>query len=62
LSHDTFSRIFRLLDPAAFGRCFGRFLADLGEARAGVVAIDGKTLRRSFDTAASRSPLASVFA
>lgn len=61
-SHDTFSRIFRLLDAAAFGRCFGRFLADLGEAGAGVVAIDGKTLRRSFDTAARRSPLAVVSA
>ena len=61
-SHDTFSRIFRLLDPAAFGRCFGRFLADLGEAGAGVVAIDGKTLRRSFDAAAGRSPLAVVSA
>lgn len=61
-SHDTFSRIFRLLDPSAFGRCFGRFVSDLGEAGAGVVAIDGKTLRRSFDTAAGRSPLAVVSA
>jgi len=61
-SHDTFSRIFRLLDPAAFGACFGRFLDDLGEAGEGVVAIDGKTLRRSFDAAAGRSPLAVVAA
>lgn len=61
-SHDTFSRIFRLLDPAAFSSCFGRFLADLGDAGAGVVAIDGKTMRRSFDTAAGRSPLAVVTA
>lgn len=61
-SHDTFSRIFRLLDPAAFADCFGRFVADLGRAGAGVVAIDGKTLRRSFDAAAGRSPLAVVTA
>lgn len=61
-SHDTFSRIFRLLDPAAFAACFGRFVTDLGAAWAGVVAIDGKTLRRSFDTAAGRSPLAVVSA
>ncbi|WP_188773355.1 ISAs1 family transposase, partial [Novosphingobium endophyticum] len=61
-SHDTFSRIFRLLDPAAFAACFGRFVADLGKAGAGVVAIDGKTLRRSFDAAAGRSPLAVVTA
>lgn len=61
-SHDTFSRIFRLLDPAAFATCFGRFVTDLGWAGSGVVAIDGKTLRRSFDTAAGRSPLAVVTA
>ena len=56
-SHDTFSRVFRLLDPAAFGRVFGAFLGDLGADGSGVVAIDGKTLRRSFDRAAARSPL-----
>lgn len=56
-SHDTFSRVFRLLDPQAFGRAFEAFLTDLGEDGAGVLAIDGKTLRRSFDRAAGRSPL-----
>ena len=56
-SHDTFSRLFRLLDPAAFGRVFAAFLDDLGADGTGVVAIDGKTLRRSFDRAAGRSPL-----
>ncbi len=56
-SHDTFSRLFRLLDPAAFATCFARFLDGLGEAGPGVIAIDGKTLRRSFDRAAGRSPL-----
>ena len=56
-SHDTFSRVFRLLDPAAFATCFRRFLEDLGADGAGVIAIDGKTLRRSFDRAAGRSPL-----
>jgi len=61
-SHDTFSRLFRLLDPAAFSGCFGRFVEDLGAADDGVVAIDGKTLRRSFDSAAGRSPLAVVTA
>jgi predicted transposase YbfD/YdcC len=61
-SHDTFSRIFRLLDPAAFAACFGRFLDELGAAGAGVLAIDGKTLRRSFDDAARANPLAVVTA
>jgi predicted transposase YbfD/YdcC len=56
-SHDTFSRLFRLLDPAAFAACFARFLDGLGEGGPGVVAIDGKTMRRSFDRAAERSPL-----
>jgi len=61
-SHDTFSRVFRLLDPVAFGTCFGRFLEGLSVAGRGVVAIDGKTLRRSFDTAARGNPLAVVTA
>ncbi len=56
-SHDTFSRVFRLLDPEAFGRAFAAFLDDLGADGAGVLAIDGKTLRRSFDSAAGRSAL-----
>ncbi|MHB8287338.1 MAG: ISAs1 family transposase [Caulobacteraceae bacterium] len=56
-SHDTFSRLFRLIDPAAFSMCFGRFLEALGGRGEGVLAIDGKTLRRSFDRAAGASPL-----
>jgi predicted transposase YbfD/YdcC len=56
-SHDTFSRLFRLIDPQALSGCFGRFLEALGADGAGVVAIDGKTLRRSFDRAAGASAL-----
>lgn len=56
-SHDTFSRVFRLLDPAQFQVCFSRFMGHFGEAAQGVVAIDGKTLRRSFDRASGKSPL-----
>ena len=56
-SHDTFSRIFRLLDPAQFHACFLGFMRRFAEGCAGVVAIDGKTLRRSFDRAAGLSPL-----
>jgi hypothetical protein len=56
-SHDTCSRVFRLLDPAQFQACFLRFMADFAVAAGGVMAIDGKTLRRSFDRAAERSPL-----
>jgi predicted transposase YbfD/YdcC len=56
-SHDTFSRVFRLLDPAQFRTCFVAFMRRFAEACEGVVAIDGKTLRRSFDAASSASPL-----
>jgi predicted transposase YbfD/YdcC len=56
-SHDTFSRVFRLPDPTAFAACFTRFMRHFAETLQGVVAIDGKTLRRSFDRAAGQSPL-----
>jgi predicted transposase YbfD/YdcC len=53
-SHDTFSRVFRLLDPAelerAFGRCLAAIRQELGVAAPkGVVAIDAKSLRRGYD-------------
>jgi predicted transposase YbfD/YdcC len=56
-SHDTFSRVFRLLDPAQFHACFLRFMQDFATTAQGVIAIDGKALRRSFDRAAQKSPL-----
>ena len=56
-SHDTFSRIFRLLDPACFHAWFTGFMQRFAEGCQGVVAIDGKTMRRSFDRAAQASPL-----
>jgi len=61
-SHDTFSRVFRRLDPVPFRACFVRFMERFAEPLAGVVAIDGKTLRRSFDRAAGKSPLHMVHA
>jgi predicted transposase YbfD/YdcC len=57
-SHDTFGRVFARLDPAALMACIQQWLDALGKAVAGeVVAIDGKTLRGSFDTAAGKNPL-----
>jgi len=61
-SHDTFSRLFRLLDPAQFGAVFQRFMAAFSKGIEGVVAIDGKVLRRSFDRTSGRSPLHMVSA
>jgi predicted transposase YbfD/YdcC len=58
-SHDTFSRIFRLLDPDAFEASFGRFVAAFAARTAAgeIVAVDGKTARRSFDRQGGRRPL-----
>ena len=61
-SHDTFSRLFRLLDPEQFRDCFQRFMARFAEACQGVVAIDGKVLRRSFDKVSGKSALHMVSA
>lgn len=57
-SHDTFGRVFALLDPHAFQTCFLHWVQAMSQRTQGeVVALDGKTLRRSFDRAAGRHPL-----
>ena len=60
-SHDTFSRVFRLLDPAELARAFTAFMAalrsELGLPPAkGVVAIDAKSLRRGYDKGCAHLP------
>ena len=61
-SHDTFSRLFRLLDPEQFRATFQRFMARFNEVIQGVIAIDGKVLWRSFDLASGKSALHMVSA
>jgi predicted transposase YbfD/YdcC len=62
-SHDTFRRLFERLDPDEFQRGFLSWIEALHEATdREVVAIDGKTLRRSFDRADGRSALHLVHA
>ena len=61
-SHDTFSRLFRQLDPAQFGAVFQRFMTRFADTVRGVVAIDGKVLRRSFDRTNDKSALHMVSA
>ena len=56
-SHDTFGRVFALLDPAELVACVAQWLEDIGRDIGQHIAIDGKTLRGSFDTAAGRHPL-----
>src|SRR5258708_31117279 len=61
-SHDTFSRLFRRLDPDQFRAEFQRFMTTFSETCQGVIAIDGKVLRRSFDKASKKSALHMVSA
>jgi predicted transposase YbfD/YdcC len=60
-SHDCFSRVFRLLDPEEMVQVFTRFVAALREGLGlgpakGVVAIDGKSLRRGYERGRSFMP------
>jgi DDE_Tnp_1-associated len=61
-SHDTFSRLFRRLDPDRFRMAFQRFMTAFSATCQGVIAIDGKVLRRSFDRASGKSALRMVSA
>jgi predicted transposase YbfD/YdcC len=57
-SHDTFGRVFAALDPRAFERCFLAWVRAVATPTAGeVVALDGKTLRRSHDRGAGKTAL-----
>src|SRR4051795_11140105 len=60
-SHDTFRRVLMLIDPATFERCFLAWVRAVfrpeEEGAPHQVAIDGKTVRRSFDLRKGRSPL-----
>jgi predicted transposase YbfD/YdcC len=67
-SHDTFSRVFRMLEPEAFESAFRRFMAAFakanGVALGGIVAFDGKALRGAFERGKAATPmhLVNVFA
>jgi predicted transposase YbfD/YdcC len=60
-SHDTFSRVFRRLNPRAFETAFRRFMAAFAKANGlnltGVVAIDGKALRGAHERGGQATPL-----
>jgi predicted transposase YbfD/YdcC len=59
-SHDTFGRVFARLDPTEFRACFLAWVQRVSTSQdltAGVVAIDGKTARRSHDRGQGKAAL-----
>jgi predicted transposase YbfD/YdcC len=62
-SHDTFGRVFAKLDPDQFHTCFMNWIMAVSEVTEGqVIAIDGKTLRRSHDKALGKGAIVMVSA
>ena len=60
-SQDTFLRVFRVLDPKQFESVFRRWVGGIVGALDGVMAVDGKTLRRSADGDAPPVHMVSAF-
>ena len=57
-SHDTIGRVFSILDPQVLYERFQQWIADVVELVNGeIVAIDGKTVRRSFDKGKGKSAI-----
>jgi len=61
-SHDTFNRVFARLDPQELEQCFFDWVSGLVGVVSGVIAVDGKTLRRSHDKKKGIKPLHMVSA
>jgi len=62
-SEDTFRRVFTALKPEAFERCFMAWVKALaGSSKGGQIAIDGKSLRGSFDRAGNKAAIHMVSA
>ena len=61
-SHDTLNDIVNALDPQLFQACFARWVEGLRDELPDVVAIDGKTSRRTHDRGKGRAPLHMVSA
>lgn len=62
-SHDTFGRVFALLNPDAFERCFMEWVRELHpDMRPRIIALDGKSVRRSHDKNRKPLHLVSAFA
>ena len=57
-SHDPIGRVMLLIQPNAIVKAYAQFMASLFDKPEGeIIALDGKTLRRSFDKASGQKPL-----
>ena len=56
-SHDQFGNLFAALDAEAFQSCFIAWVASLTKLGHDIVAIDGKTLRRSYQESGAKAPI-----
>lgn len=56
-SHDTLGDVINALDPELFKRCFLDWVAGLRDSASEIIAIDGKTSRRSHAKSKGREPL-----
>src|SRR5436305_13985918 len=59
-SHDTFGRVFAHMDPKQFEASFHHWVQGISPTIQGVIAIDGKTSRRTHDRAAGKKALQRV--
>lgn len=57
-SHDTFGRVFSLIRPQRFQECFVSWIQSVARLCGGeIVPIDGKTLRRSYDSKSGKAAI-----
>jgi len=57
-SHDTFGRVFAALDPETIQAAFLAWVETVADLLPGeVIAVDGKTLRRTFDTVSAKAAI-----
>ena len=56
-SHDQLGDLFATLDAEAFQQCFINWVATLTKLGPDIVAIDGKTLRRSYQEGGAKAPI-----
>lgn len=61
-SHDTFGRVFSLIDTLAFEKCFVKWVSQLCDLDQEIINVDGKTLRRSLGSDTSATHIVSAWA